>query len=273
MRWRLTGFLLVSLSLPAAALADTAYMEPSTYAPGPGQTLTVEASFSDHCCAPKHTVRSEGYAVILPDGSSMLPDRIEQFATHTVMEHKLTEPGTTRFTTGERLGRMGEHVLLEGTYHLINSADAAPIDLPLGVAILSSQTATVSDTYVTVGQPTWDSVLTAVGRLAIIPGTHPSVIHVGDRLSLSVTFDGEPVIAQTVLLTGSGQRDRPGDTGLTYQTDANGEVAIDLPNTGTHLVMIRLQAPSPDGAQTDLRSYTTSLTFQVKGARAPGPDN
>ncbi|WP_373005980.1 DUF4198 domain-containing protein [Hyphomonas sp.] len=273
MRWRLASFLLASLTLPAAASADTAYMEPSTYAPGPGQTLTVEASFSDHCCNPKHAVRSEAYAVILPDGSSMPPDRIEHFATHTAMEHKLTEPGTTRFTTGERLGRMGEYVLLDATYHLINSEDAAPVGLPPGIAILSSQTATVSDTYVTVGQPTWDSVNTPVGRLAITPGAHPSAIHAGDRLSLSVTFDGEPVTAQIVTLTRSGQGDRPRDTGLTYQTDANGEVTIALPDTGTHLVMTRLQAPSPSGAQTDLRSYTTSLTFQVQDARAPGPEN
>ncbi len=89
-----------ALALVEAATADTAYIEPSTFAPQLEQTITVEAAFNDDCCVPKYAVRSDAYAVILPDGTVSAPDRIEMFANSTVLEHTLTQPGTTRFTTG-----------------------------------------------------------------------------------------------------------------------------------------------------------------------------
>ncbi|MEM9055615.1 MAG: hypothetical protein AAGB16_09845, partial [Pseudomonadota bacterium] len=60
------GGLVVSLFM-GAAVADTAYIEPSTYSPKLDQTITVEASFNDDCCVPKYPVRSDSYAIILPD--------------------------------------------------------------------------------------------------------------------------------------------------------------------------------------------------------------
>lgn len=252
-----------ALALAGAAAADTAYLEPSTYLPGQGQTMTVEAAFNDDCCVPKYPVRSDAYAVIQPDGTAVSPDRVESFATSTVLEHTVTGPGTTGFTTGERLGRMGEYVQLDGQYHLVNSDDAEPMEIPPGTPILTSQTATVSSTYVTVGEPTWESVRIAVGRLAITPQQHPSALYDGDVFDLTVTFDGAPLFNQTVVLTRSGQKERPGDLGEQYTTDENGRVSVVLENTGTYLLMTRIQAPAPKSAETDIRSYTTSLTFRA----------
>jgi hypothetical protein len=246
------------------ALADTAYLLPSTFTASKGQTITVEASFNDDCCVPKYAVRSDRFAIVGPDGSFAPPERIETFATSTIIEQAITQAGTTRFTTGERLGRKGEYVLLNGTYHLVNSEDAEPIDVPEGTQILSSQTATVSDVYVTVGDPTWDSLKVSVGRLTIVPSQHPSALGQGDRLDLTILFDAKPLAGQAVTLTRDGQRARPGDDGAVYTTDADGRVSVPLAEMGTHLIMTRKQAPAPTGADTDIRSYTTALTFDVR---------
>jgi len=246
-----------------SAQADTAYLLPSTFTASKGQTITVEASFNDDCCAPKYAVRSDKFAIIGPDGSIGLPDRIEAFATSTIIEQVITQAGTTRFTTGERLGRKGEYVLLNGIYHLVNSDDAELIEIPEGTPILSSQTATVSDVYVTVGDPTWESLRVSVGRLTIVPSQHPSALNQGDRLDHTVLFDSKPLAGQTLTLTRDGQRARPGDDGVVYSTDADGRVFIPLAEMGTHLIMTRMQAPAPAGAETDTRSYTTALTFDV----------
>lgn len=252
------------LASTGIAAADTAYIEPSTFTPKVDQTITIETSFNDDCCVPKYPVRSQAFAIIQPDGTAISPDRVELFANSTVLEQKVTQTGTTRITTGERLGRKGgEYVSLDGLYHMVNSEDAEPIDVPHGTPVLSSQTATVSDTYVTIGAPTWASVNADIGRLKISPKQHPSVLTQGDMFMVTLSFDGAPLAGQRLLLTRSGQKDRPGDDGFRFTADDNGEVAIPLYEAGTHLIMTRLQAAAPNGAETDIRSYTTSLTFNV----------
>ncbi|MFN3214239.1 MAG: DUF4198 domain-containing protein [Henriciella sp.] len=256
---------LAALALAGAAAADTAYIEPSTFTPSLDQTITIETSFNDYCCVPKYPVRSDAFAIIQPDGESVVPDRIERFANATILEQKITDQGTTRITTGERLGRKGgEYVLLDDRYHLVNGEDAEPIYVPDGTPVLTSQTATVSDTYVTIGAPTWKSVRHPIGRLAIVPAQHPSTLGRSDTFSVSLLFDGVPLAGQKLVLTWSGQKDRVEDEGIGYRSDFEGRVEIPLESLGTHLIMTRLQAPSPEGAETDIRSYTTSLTFTVE---------
>lgn len=48
-----------------------------------------------------------------------------------------------------------------------------------------------------------------------------------------------------------------------FTSNAQGEISIPLVETGTHLIMTRMQAPALADAETDIRSYTTSLTFNV----------
>ena len=247
-----------------AAIADTAYIEPSSFTPRLNQVITVETSFNDYCCVPKYPVRSDRFTVIHPDGRSVEPDRLELFANSSVIEQKITQEGTTRITTGERLGRKGgEYILLGGAYFLVNSDDADPIDIPEGTPILSSQTATVSDTYVTVGEPSWESIRKPIGRLKLEPEQHPSTLLAGGMFHITITFDNVPLAGQDLVLTRSGQKDRHDDEGFVFQSDQYGRVSIPLFETGTHLIMTRMQAPAPNGAETDIRSYTTSLTFSV----------
>lgn len=257
-------FGIAAFAVASAAQADTAYIEPSNYAPQLGQTITVEAAFNDYCCVPKYAVRSDAYSVILPDGHQIAPDRIEVFSNSTILEQTLQSSGTTRFTTGERLGRTGgEYVLLNGAYHMVNSDEASPIDIPSGTPILSSQTATVSDSYVTIGDPTWDSVHVPIGRLAIHLDQHPSTLKVGDTIDIRVSFDGTLLDQKRLVLTRSGQKERIEDQGRETLSGADGHAQITLNQPGTHVIMTRLQAPAPDDAATDIRSYTTALTFDV----------
>jgi hypothetical protein len=252
-----------AFTIVGAATASTAYLEPSTYAPAGEETITLEAAFNDYCCVPKYAVRSDAYIIIEPDGNTAPLDRIETFRTMTVLEHRIQNAGTTRFSTGERLGRKGEYVFLNGQYNLINSDDAEPLEIPTGTPILTSQTATVTDTYVTFGEPTWQSVLHSIGRLAMQPIQHPSSLNTGQRFDLRVTFDGEPLVGQAVILTREGQNVRR-DIGERFVTDATGHVSVPLELIGTHLLMVRIQAPAPEDADTDIRSYTTALTFNVE---------
>lgn len=259
---RVLAGLVSTLVLTSAAFADTAYVKPSTFSPKQDQTITVEVSFSDECCEPRYAVRTDTYAIISPDGSETVPDRIETFATTTMLEHTVSHQGTTRISTGERLGRKGEYVLLEGQYHLVNSPDAELIHIPEGTPILSSQTATVTDAYVTVGAPSWKAVRAPGGRLAITPALHPNMVKTGIPFTAHVTFDGEPVSDATLVLTNEMQR-LSGEREVIYKTSDDGIFSIVFEQPGLALLMVRLQAPSHEGSETDIRSYTTALTIDV----------
>lgn len=249
--------------LTGTAAADTAYVKPSTFSPSLEQTITVEMTFNDYCCEPRYAVRTDTYRVIGPDGVAVAPDRAESFATTTLLEHTVTASGTTRITTGERLGRKGEYVELEGEYYLVNSPDADPIDVPEGTPILSSQTATVTDAYVTVGLQDWGAIRTQVGRLAIEPALHPSTASIAAPFLGRVLMDGAPVANKTLIVTNEAQRLR-GAGGRAVQTDRDGIFLVTFDEPGIHLIMVRLQAPAPEGAETDIRSYTTALTLDVR---------
>ena len=252
----------VTLAFAGFAAADTAYVKPSTFAPMQGQTITAELAFNDDCCEPKYAVRADTFAVVTPDGVQLAPDRVDVFATQTVLEHKITETGTTRFSTGERLGRKGEYVQVDGQYYLINSPDAEPIEIPEGTPILTSQTATSSDAYVTVGDADWQSAELVLGRLTIRPETHPNTVEIGQPFFGQILFDGAPVPAVDVVLTNEAQR-LYAEPEATTPTDTDGRFELNFGTPGVHLIMVRMQAPAPAGAETDIRSYTTSLTLNV----------
>ena len=254
--------LTLSLAIAGTALADTAYLKPSTFLPEVAQTVTLEAAFSDFCGEPEHPVRTPTFAVVTPDGLQSPPDRVETFATMTVLEQTIREEGTLRVTTGERLGRMGEYVLLDGRYHLVNSPDAEPVAIPAGTPVLTSQTATLSDTYLTAGPVTWEAVRVPIGRLRIEPFVHPNEVRTGSVFTGRVTLDGAPVADQPVVMTDEAQRLR-GVAGQESRTNNAGEFSIVFSAAGTALIMTRLQAPAPPDAETDIRSYTTSVTIHV----------
>lgn len=259
---RLAFSLAIASLLAGFAAADTAYVKPSAFAPTLDQTITVEVAFNDYCCEPRYAVRTDTFQFIGPDGDRTRPGRVDHYATTTMLEHTLASTGTTRITTGERLGRKGEYVELEGEYFLVNSPDADPIEIPDGTPILSSQTATVSDAYVTVGVRDWGAIRTHVGRLAIEPALHPNTARIGTPFIGRVLMDGSPVAGETLVVTNETQRLR-GEGGVSVKTDDDGIFTVTFEHRGVHLIMVRLQAPAPEGAETDIRSYTTALTLFV----------
>lgn len=247
------------------AKADTAYVKPSTFTPELDQTITVEVAFNDVCCEPRYAVRTDTFRIVASDGDAQSPDRLDTYATTTILEHKITAPGTTRITTGERLGRKGEYVQIAGHYHLVNSPDAELKDIPDGTPILSSQTATVSDAYISIGTEDWGVIHQPIGRLKIEPLVHPNGANTETPFSGRISFDGAPIANQTVILTNEMQRLTGGEE-IQVTTDEAGLFTLNFQHTGIHLIMVRMQAPAPDGSETDIRSYTTSLTLDVRAS-------
>ena len=93
---RRSTFFIAAVLLASPAIADTAYVKPSSFAPTINKTITVEVSFSDYCCEPRYAVRTDTFRIIRPDGTEARPDRQETFATTTMLEQKIIDSNSSR---------------------------------------------------------------------------------------------------------------------------------------------------------------------------------
>ena len=243
-----------------SAAAHTSYMQPNVFDTPNASQVTIESSFTEDFSRPEVAIESEEWSVYRPDGRRDTFDRVTVLNQVTILESDLTEPGTYRFTTGERLGRTGLQGFIDGQWRPLDP-DEPPAP---GVRTRRSQTATVADVYVTKGPPSTHVIGVSVGRLAIQPVTHPNSIYLDEAFQLRVTFDGAPVANHDLELTRDGGSYDEQTFHRTYRTDANGALTIRFEQPGAYLLMTRMSGNAPAGAPTDVRSYTTSLTFEVR---------
>jgi uncharacterized GH25 family protein len=253
---------LVSASaLCAAAYAHTSYLYPTAFITKDSGHVTLQASFSEDPFVPEIAVQSDDYHLVKPDGSRGAFKTITPFRQLVVLESDLGDNGTYRFTTGVRLGRKSKKALVDGEWKPVFGPDA---EVPeTATEIVTSQTETVADVYVTKGGSTWEAVATPIGRLTIEPITHPSEIYLDEGFEFRVMFDGSPLSGQSVEVKRQGGSYETPKFEQHEESGNDGKVALSFEAPGRYLIMTRHAADAPEGAETDERSYTTSLTFEV----------
>jgi len=259
--WLKTGAAACALiAVAAPAFAHTSYLLPSTFATTEGEHVTLEVSFTEKFFTPEVAVLSDDYHLYRPDGSRDDYDNIVPFRQLTVLESDLTEPGTYRFSTGERLGVKSRRALVDGEWTRLAPDEEPPAN---ATEVVNTQTETVADVYVSKGAPTRAAVDLTVGRLAIHPITHPNEIYLDGGFEFQLTFDGNGFAEQDMLLYREGGAYEEPKYEHKITTDADGHVALTFDAPGVYLIMTRHRADAPEGSETSERSYTTSLTFEV----------
>jgi uncharacterized GH25 family protein len=261
MRFRFCAAALISALAVPAASAHTSYLLPTVFTTSDGDFVTLEASFTEDFPVPEIAVQSDDYHVVLPDGSRADFLSKTTFRQMVVLESPLAEKGTHRFTTGARLGRASKVAIVDGERKPLFEPGAKVPDN--ATEVITSQTETVADVYVTKGPSTRTAVDMPIGRLVLSPETHPNEIYLDSGFSLAVNFDGVPLADQTVTLSRQGGDYESPKYHPELKTDAQGRIEISFDTPGIYLVMTRYRAAAPAGSETDERSYTSSLTFEV----------
>lgn len=263
LQYAAAAFASVAVLTVGSALAHTSYLEPNIFATTKGKMVTIEASFTEDFPHPDFVVKSEDWHYYTPKGERKPYDLIQEFKQVTILEQAIEENGTYRFSTGERLGREGTvFKLKDGTYKSAFTPEGKQPAVPEGAVILTSQTATIADVYVTKGAPTTPAMQTSIGRLQIVPVTHPNEIYLDDGFAFRLLFDGKPLQDQAMKLYRAGGK-YAADKGVMDLKSGTSTTKITFEHPGVYLLMSRHKTDAPTGSKTDIRSYSTSLTFEV----------
>ena len=244
----------------SSATADTSYLRPSWFTTATDDLVTVQSSFTESFSNPAVGVKSDAWTVIGPDGAKSTFKTKAELTQLTALEADTKANGTYRLSTGERLGRIGQQVLVDGAWQPF----APGREIPAGAQTRQSQTATVADVYVTRGAPTKAPVEARIGALELKPVTHPNDVYLDTGFAFRVLLNGKPVANQQVeIWREGGAYEEPAWRKL-LTSAADGAVKATFDKPGVYLIWTRMSGDAPAGAATPIRSYTTSVTIEVQ---------
>ena len=249
------------IAFSGAAHAHTSYVVPNVFVTSEGQYVTAQSAFTEDPFVPEIAVASDDFHVVLPDGVRDDFDVITPLHQVVILEESLRDEGTYRLTTGVRYGRKSQKALVDGKWVPVFGPDA---QVPENATeVISSQTVTVADAYVTKGASTWEPVNLGLGRLVLRPMSHPNEIYLEDGAEFEILFDGKPLANQSVEVKREGGTYENAKFEQHIETDENGILSLSFDRAGKYLIMTRHASPAPEGAEVDEHSHTTSLTFEV----------
>ncbi len=250
----------LAIMLAPTAVADTSYLRPNWFTTATDDLVTVQSSFTESFSNPANGVKSEAWTVIGPDGAKAAFKTKVELTQLTALEAETKTSGTYRLSTGERLGRIGQQVLVDGAWQPF----APGREIPAGAKTRQSQTATVADVYVTRGAPTKAPVEARIGTLELKPVTHPNDVYLDTGFAFRVLLNGKPVANQQVeVWREGGSYEEPAYRKL-LTSAADGAVKASFDKPGVYLIWTRMSGDAPAGAATPIRSYTTSVTIEVQ---------
>ena len=257
------AFSLAAIAMTAAlpAAAHTGFILPDSFDYKSCSGLGAIATFSDYFPAPEIVLTVPEFHLTGPDGPRAF-DRVSADHAMSRLEASLEVPGTYRISTGERLGRKGKVALVDGAYVRLEGSESPPA----GARVLTSQTATVSDAYFSCGGVTSAIDTSPPGQLGVTPLTEEDAPE-GTR-AFRVTFDGAGFAPDEAYLIPAYASFAGAHDGQRVTVPKDGILRFERLVPGVYVLLVRHIAPAPHGAETDVRSHSTTVTFAVGGSHA-----
>ena len=248
----------LAVALSGAASAHTSFLLPDKFNIVDG-VVNVEGAYATQFFTPTVALPAD-LQLVRPDGVGAF-DRVEVTGLVTRLQTDLPRHGTYRVTTGEKLGGVTTLVGGDDGQWRPLAAGEVPIE---GTPTTTIQTVTLADLYISRGQPSREVVDAPIGALAIRPVTHPNQVLVADGFVVELLFNGAPFPNMPFVLYRRGDVDTDQDTA--FVTGADGRAHVTFTEPGQYVLAVRHRGPAPADAGAAVRSYTTSLTFEVLSA-------
>ena len=243
------------------ASAHTAYLVPATFEPLRTGVVTLDASFAEKFFVPDVTIDETDFHVIDPKGKKSAPDTLQQLSSRAVLEHKLEQDGTYKFSTGIRHGAEFRIYELEGERKVSRDKEE---ELPKGAKLLQHfRSITKAESYVSKGAPNQRALNPVNEGLEIQLLSHPNDLFVGDAVDFKTLFKGEPVAELEVDIYLAADQFSSDKAELKVTTDKKGKASFAPEQQGLYLLRIRHRSPAPENAGVPLFSYTYSVVVEV----------
>ncbi|MFA7555642.1 MAG: DUF4198 domain-containing protein [Spongiibacteraceae bacterium] len=258
------GVVLVGVATPPVVMAHTPYIVPATFEPLRGGIVTLDAAFAEKFFVPEIAISDAEFYVVNPDGKKSKVDSLYALASRVVLEHKLEQDGTYRFSTGLRTGRIFRVYEQDGKRKsLMNTKDK----LPAGAILVEHfQTLTRSDTFVSKGAPNKKALDAERKGLELVPITHPNELFVGDEFAFAALFNGKPLNKAEVDVYLAKYQFDMGKAQFTVRADSSkkdGKLSFIPKQPGVYLLRVRHRTDAPQGSSVPVYSYTYSMVVEV----------
>ncbi|GAA5077754.1 DUF4198 domain-containing protein [Lysobacter panacisoli] len=240
----ITAALVAALSLPFAAQAHKAWLQPSqTVLAGNNPWVTVDAAVSNDLFYFNHVpLRTDNLTITAPDGSTVAPQNSATGKYRSVFDVELKQTGTYRIGVVNNyvIGQWeenGQPKRWRGT--VAEFATGVPKDAK---KLQVSQSVSRVETFVTNGSPSETALKPSGEGLELVPVTHPNDLFAGEAATFRLQIDGKPAAGLDVEIVRGNTRYRNAQDELKVKTDAKGEFSVTWPEAG----MYWLEATSED---------------------------
>jgi len=209
--------------------------------------ITVDAAISEGLFDIDHQpLKLDGIVVNAPDGGKLELQNVNNGKLRNTFDLMLPKPGTykielvTKSVFGSYKSKEGETKRFRGSEESLAKdvpADATEVKL--------SRMQSRLETFVSTGAP--DMAVfkpTGVG-LEMVPVTNPTELRSGEKVTWRFLLDGKPAANQGVSLIPGGVRYRGTLGEIRKNTDAKGELTLDLPAAGMYMVSSSWPAATP----------------------------
>jgi uncharacterized GH25 family protein len=240
----LAGLSVVSLS----AHAHKPWLLPSSSnVEGKEAWVTVDAAISEGLFDIDHQpLKLDGIVITGPDGGKLTPENVNNGKLRNTFDLKLPKPGTYKIELVSK-NVFGSYKDNTGaTKRFRGSEESLAKDVPADATeVKLSRMESRLETFVSTGTP--DMAVfkpTGVG-LEMVPVTNPTELRAGEKATWRFLLDGKPVANQGVSLIPGGVRYRGTLGEIRQNTDAKGELTIELPAAGMYMVSSAWPAAAP----------------------------
>ena len=240
----LAGLSVVSLS----AHAHKPWLLPSSSnVEGKEAWVTVDAAISEGLFDIDHQpLKLDGIVITGPDGGKLTPENVNNGKLRNTFDLKLPKPGTYKIELVSK-NVFGSYKDNTGAMKRFRgSEESLAKDVPADATeVKLSRMESRLETFVSTGTP--DMAVfkpTGVG-LEMVPVTNPTELRAGEKATWRFLLDGKPAANQGVSLIPGGVRYRGTLGEIRNNTDAKGELTIELPAAGMYMVSSAWPAAAP----------------------------
>lgn len=242
---------IAAIAAPAAVAHRMWLLPSSTTVSGTDNWITVDAAVSNDLFFFDHQPLRVVPTVTQPDGTAGAVENHAVGKFRATFDVHLTQQGTYKIAVVNE-GVIGRYTLNGETKMLPRGTTPATLAsaIPAGATdVVTSESLTRNEIFVTQGEPTSTVFKTTGKGLELVPVTHPNDLVAGEAATFQFLLDGKPAAGMFVTAIPGGNRYRDSLGQMDLKTDAQGKVSIQWPTPGMYWLNVTPNAPREEGAQ------------------------